>query len=166
MIKDVVVAVFIEIMAILLAPFTPLVVLFRGPTVRTDIVDGKPVERSALPKWLWWWQTPDEYLPGGLYEPTVVRWLKWGSWYTSWRWLLRNRMYGLQWSFGKPVDSYFDPVHNELVFRDNLWRWWKQFGPIVVQAGWKVHRKDFYASAQYGPFWAVPFVTIRLRKNS
>jgi len=38
--------------------------------------------------------------------------------------------------------------------------------PLVAQAGWKVHRRDFDAHAERGPLWAIPFVSIRLARNS
>lgn len=174
-IRDVLIAAAIEFVSLILTPLVPLVVFFRKPIGRVDqirvydaeVPENVFVERKALPGWLWWWQTPDEPLPGGMYEPTVRGWyVKWGDYHCSVRWLLRNRLYGLAWAFGKPADDYLDPVHGGIARRGDLWRWWKQIGPFVLQVGWKVHRKDFDAHWKDGPFWAVRFASIRLRRNA
>lgn len=172
--KDTLLAVALELISLALAPFAVIAVFFRGPRIRTDAIpaDGEDgstmyVDRALLPRALWWWQTPDELLPGGMYEPTVRQWhASWGWHYCAARWLLRNRLYGLAWAFGKPADAYLDPVQGGIARRGDLWRWWKQVGPVVLQAGWKVHRKDWQADHERGPFWAIPFATIRLRRNS
>lgn len=172
--RDTLLAIGLEMASLVLAPLAVVAVFFRGPRIRTDVIatsgeDGAPmyVDRALLPRWLWWWQTPDELLPGGMYEATVRGWYaSWGWHYCAARWLLRNRLYGLAWTFGRPADGYLDPVPGGIAQRGDLWRWWRRFGPIVLQAGWKVHRADWQADAQRGPFIAVPFATIRLRRNS
>jgi len=174
--RDIALAFAIEIVSLVLALLVPLVVLFRQRTaIRTtkitiyaaDDVDELIVDRQRLPDWLWWWQTPDELLPGGLYERTVRNWyIVWGEYYCCVRWLLRNRLYGLAWRFGRPADGYLDPVPGQIVRRGALWRGWWRLGPLVAQAGWKVHRRDFDAHAERGPLWAIPFVSIRLARNS
>ncbi len=174
--KDILIAVLTEIVGLLTIPLVPFVVLFRERKVlRTskitveaaEVTDELHVDRTKLPDWLWWFQTPDEPLPGGLYEPTVLRWYQTlGYYWCSVLWLIRNRMYGMSWYFGRPADGYLDPVDGKIVRRGDLWRWYKQVGPIVLQAGWKVHRKDFDAHWRDGPFWAIPFVTVRLKRNS
>lgn len=174
--RDIVLAVAIELVSLLATPLIPFVVLFRErkPLKTTQVTvhaaevsDDLFVDRTKLPDWLWWFQTPDEPLPGGLYEPTVLTWYQiLGYYWCSVLWLIRNRMYGLSWYFGKPADGYLDSVPGEIVRRGDLWRGWWKFGPIVFQAGWKVHRKDFDAKAQTGPFWAIPFVSLRLKRNS
>lgn len=171
--KDVAVALAIEVLSWLLAPVVPLVAVIGYRQRRylfTSAVyvggeggDTLYVDRWALPSWLWWFQTPDEPMPGALYEPTVRRWLQWGPRYTAARWMLRNRLYGLSWKFGRSATGYLDPVPGKVVERNGLWRVLFAAGPVSLGAGWKVHRAGFGSHWQAGPFWAIPFVQIKLR---
>lgn len=156
-IKDVILGIAVAVAGIAVLPLVPIVALFRGPTVRVDIVLGIRVERYALPTWLAWFDTPDEYLPGGLYEPRVVDSLiNWSSHYfTAVQWLAANRLYGLSWRFGLRTSGY----------GAYPWRWRKETGPLVWLAGWKVHRATYDASEVDGPFIAIPFVSVRLARN-
>ena len=145
----------------------PFCVIFAGPVERVDRIAGQDIARSSLPNWLWWFQTPDERLPGGLYEPAILRWLALYGWHVcAALWLARNAGYGFAWWMGKPASGYLDSVEGQVVTREGLWRWKRSFGPIALQAGWKCHRADFKATAQDGPFRAIPFVSIRLKVNS
>ena len=173
-IRDVLLAVALEAVSLALTPLVPLAPLFRR-YVRTDRIEvwgegGRGemiVERYRLPRWLAWYETPDELLPGGMYEPTVRGWYQSaGPYACSVLWLLRNRLYGLAWRFGRPAGGYLDPIPGAVATRGDLWRWWRSVGPIVLQAGWKVHRKTYSAHWADGPLWAVPFVSVRLRRNS
>lgn len=151
----------------------PLAVCFAGPVLRTDnfrVAEDESgqeihVDRRALPRWLWWFQTPDEMLPGALYEKAVIVWLGIGWHYCAIRWLWRNAGYGLAWAFGQPADRYLNVVEG-LIYRAPLWRWRRTYGPIALMCGWKVHRANFEATAADGPYWAIPFVSIRLKGNS
>lgn len=129
-----------------------------APSVRFTVA----VERSFLPRWLWWYQTPDEPLPGALYEQTIVgRLLLRGPFVTSALWLVRNAGYGLAFACGRPADAYLDAAPG-LVVRGRLWRYQAKLGPLVVMVGWKVHR----ATPAPTPLRAVPFFTARLRRNA
>lgn len=150
----------------------PLAVLFRRPAGISKIEDTGEgggqivIDRGALPRWLWWLQTPDERLPGGLYEKTILKWLSaYGDYGCSVRWLWRNAGYGFAWWMGRPADGYLNVVEG-LIYRAPLWRWRRTYGPIALMCGWKVHRANFEATAADGPYWAIPFVSIRLKGNS
>lgn len=169
--KDISIAILIEIFGLLTIPFLPLIAILgykyntyvRTSNIKTEDGELLLVPRWFLPKWLWWFQTPDELMPGAMYEPTVVNWLKFGQIYTATLWMLRNRVYGLSWTFGRPASGYLDPVNGKVVTAENLWRFSTTFGPFYFGCGWKVHRKDFDAHWQTGPFWAIPFITIRIK---
>jgi hypothetical protein len=171
MVRDICVGIFLTIAGLAMTVLAPLLLFAPlGPVLATERLPGSDdiyVDRRALPGWLWWFQTPDERLPGGLYEPAVRLWLSWfGYRVCSVLWLVRNAGYGLAWSFGRPASGYLDAIEGQVVEADGLWRWKKTTGIVSWQAGWKVHRKDFDATAESGPYWAVPFVSVRLKANS
>jgi hypothetical protein len=77
-------------------------------------------------------------------------------------------MYGLSWvTSARPSDGEFvKPQTPGLAWYESegIWRWWRRFGPVELQAGWKVHRADEKAHAQHGPFVAIRYVSIRRAK--
>jgi hypothetical protein len=137
-------------------------ILIQVPNNRSLIV-----KRYPLPRWLRWFDTPDEYLPGGLYEQRVVNDLRsHGPYVTTVKWLSANRLYGLAWRFGVPVSGYLDLLEDGYVESGDLWRWRKTVGPLVYLAGWKVHRANYSATATGGPFLAIPFASVRVARNA
>lgn len=138
----------------------PIAVLFaRWDTEPTTWTGGAPdngplTVRGDLPWWLSWFETFDERLPGGMYEPTVRKvYARVGRYWCSVYWLAwRNRMFGLaKFLFGKP-----DGAH---------WLETRRFGPLVVEWGYKRYRATPQAHWQNGPFVVVPSFTIRLVKG-
>ena len=130
--------------------FAPLLVFLALPLIRWDheLTNGSygqwPTVRGDLPGWLRWLQTPDERLPGGLYEPTVRDLLdRRGRVVCSWYWLgLRNRAHGLQASFGKPatLEQFATRIGEGFTDLGNgLWAYRKKLGPIVFQTGYRVY---------------------------
>jgi len=78
----------------LLNVLVPLLVLLALPFIKWDkqaSLDrhGKDLTvRGDLPNWLSWLSTPDERLPGGLYEPAhKALFERYGKWVASWYWL-------------------------------------------------------------------------------
>jgi len=170
--KDVLTGVLLAVVGILALPLVPLVAVFRGPyvrAVRVPVPKDWPliVERYPLPRWLRWFDTPDEYLPGALYEQRVAdSLLSRGTYVTTVKWLSANRMYGLAWVFGRPASGYLDLPEDGYVESGDLWRWRKTVGPLVFLAGWKVHRENYAATAAYGPFIAIPFASVRVARTA
>jgi hypothetical protein len=170
--RDVLTGVFLAVAGILALPLVPLIAAFRGRLVRAtriQVPNDWPliVERYPLPRWLRWFDTPDEYLPGALYERRVIDSLQsYGTYLTTIKWLSANRMYGLAWAFGRPASGYLDLFEDGYVESGDLWRWRKAVGPLVFMAGWKVHRADYDATAAEGPFIAIPFVSVRAARNA
>lgn len=77
-----------EIVAILLAPAIPLFAM-----------DG------WLPRWLWWFQTPDNPLTGDTGHQ--ARWTGRSRYLQQVSWLVRNRAYGFKWGpLGCPALRY------------------------------------------------------------
>lgn len=151
----------------LVVPVVPLAVLFRRPLLvngqqRIDKTLIGDVPRSALPRWLWWFQTPDEPLPGAMYEPTVRQWrAKYGDYVCSVLWLWRNRAFGFRFWLGRPATGYIEEQPG-LVEQEGLWRWSRTVWRIKLAAGWKVYRASFNAHWMHGPFRAAPFISIGL----
>lgn len=90
----------------------------------TRDLDGRfPIIRGDLPRWLAWFETPDERLPGGLYEPTVEKvYVVWGKWGCTYYWLgLRNRAFGLARAIGKATTDYI-PEGYGFWERGDIWR--------------------------------------------
>ena len=144
----------------------PLLMLLALPFIRWDLVPSTgqwgthPVIRGSLPRWLSWLETPDERLPGGLYEDTHrALYERWGKWVASYVWLgWRNRLHGLGYALGKPA-TFYDPEQLGLWEReeDGIWKYTAQLGPLRFVAGWGVYMK------LDGSFWAVPVFSIKSR---
>jgi hypothetical protein len=157
----------IGLFMLIAALFAPFVVLFALPFIRWDreeTVDGMGrflIVRGDLPNWLSYLGTPDERLPGGLYEPTVLSiYNKTGKWFTAWYWLgLRNRIHGLAASFGRIVEEGWpNPIDNsdEYYVRGDLW--WRRKpiwgGKFAFKAGYRIYHLT------NGTYRAVPCFTI------
>lgn len=149
-----------ELVTIVLAIVgAPIVCLFarwdRWPTTWTGGApdNGPPAVRGDLPHWARWWETFDERLPGGMYEPTVVRvYQRFGRYVCSVYWLAgRNRMFTL----GKALFGR-EPAGREWHRRD--------LGPIWIGWGWKRYRATPHAHWERGPFVEVPSFTVRRRR--
>ena len=101
-----------EYLYLLLAPVVPL--LFIVLTSEINHVSthfNQPfVQRYKLPKRLTWMETPDEYLPGGLYEPQslkIYHALGWVACSIDWL-LLRNVGGGIMWPRAIPLGAIYD----------------------------------------------------------
>jgi hypothetical protein len=151
----------------LVAPIVvPAFLLFAKKTAIATTHYAQPqVQRYLLPKFLQWAETPDEHLPGGLYEPTVLKIYQRFGWFVcSWYWLaLRNVGSGIVWNDGKEVpakirdmsaeDQAKFGVHEK---RTLLWR-------LAILTGWEVTR-DWHSTKTDQGFWATPRFTVRLLK--
>lgn len=138
----------------------PIAVLFaqwdKDPVTFTGGAsdNGPPTVRGDLPWWLSWFGTFDERLPGGMYEPSVVRvYNRWGRYVCSCYWLIvRNRMFGLaKFLFGRAPGG----------------EWWesRRLGPIYTGWGYKRYRATPQAHWVNGPFVAVASFTIRRARD-
>lgn len=111
------------------------------------------------PNWLYWLSTPDERLPGGLYEPAhKAVFDRWGKWIASWYWLgIRNRMMGLGHSLGIPATEYIPDVRG--FYRNGaVWQWSVHIVFIRIALGYKVYKMA-------DGFWAVPTCSIMGRSS-
>ena len=136
-------------------PLAPLAVLFAS-------------EDGWLPKWLWWFQTPDNSLDGDGGWKEEHRRFKvedrpWKRWYNRTTWLYRNPMYGFAIDvlgakclatdlikvIGDPQVSN-RPIHSGLVRRElyrmgvlTYFQWyyvrqWSDTRCIRINLGWKL----------------------------
>lgn len=130
--------------------------------------DGEPfgeplqVRRGDLPAEYADYATPDERLPGGLYEPTVLRkYVLDGREAAAWYWLgLRNRAHGYAMQFAKPATRYWtseEGLQTQGEGDDAIWleRKLLWFG-LERLRGYRVYSKDGGAT-----FWATPVWTIK-----
>lgn len=139
--------------------FAPLLMLLALPFIKWDKAPstdrrGDVAIRGDLPGWLSWLSTPDERLPGGLYEPEHKKLLnKYGKWFASWYWLgVRNALFGLAMAFRIPADSHIPDVRGW--YRSGkVWQYSAQLGPIRFVMGYKVYR------ILDGSLWAAPCFT-------
>jgi hypothetical protein len=115
------------------------------------------IQRYKLPDCLSLVETPDEYLPGGTYEPTVKSiYDTWGWFVCSWYWLAwRNVGHGMIWSLGHAVDGKSPAYQDKIKF----------YGPIAVLTGWKIMRDWHGIYTDKWGFWAVPRFSVRLARN-
>ncbi|WP_339898223.1 hypothetical protein [uncultured Gilvimarinus sp.] len=147
---------------------TPIAIVPASLLFAKRIEGDTDVKRYALPRALKWMETPDEHLPGGMYEPTVA-WLygHLGWFVTSWYWLSwRNVGHGITWDSGWPVpmyqmhmtpeqlDEYGTRIYQRRVF--GLWFMW---GAKTVNDKLDTkHLEDDW-------YWAVPWWSVRLKKR-
>jgi hypothetical protein len=121
-----------------------------------------PVIRGDLPEKFRDYATPDERLPGGLYEPTVLAtYIDHGSYVCAFSWLgLRNRAHGFAMQFAKPATRYWtseEGLQTQGEGDDAIWleRKLLWFG-LERLRGYRVYSKDGGAT-----FWATPVWTIK-----
>lgn len=116
----------------------PLLVLLALPFAKWD-ADGQ----GDLPQWASWLSTPNQRLPGGVYEPAVAAILaKYGRVICSWYWLgVRNVLYGMSASFGTPTSGPW-PDGDGYHTREGLWYLYKPvfFGKLVFKAGYRIYQ--------------------------
>lgn len=176
--RDVLLGTWLMFVGFVLFVLAPLLAIPKGRLVRTTVVKVQVGENApqefGVDRYEWGIPdagTPDELMPGGLYEQAILRtYLAWSSrWWTATNWLWRNSGYGVAWHYGSPTYGYLDLKTDGFVDRAPswysskryLWRWQKTFGPVKFMAGWKVHRRDYLATATEGPYLAIPFVSVR-----
>lgn len=136
----------------------PLLIPFMLLTARKIEVPDQPdwkhpeIQRYELWHWFRFAETPDEYLPGGTYEPTHYRIYRYlGRWVASWWWLaIRNVGHGIIWNAGWPVRS---PAPTEYV---------RQWGPLIIFTGTKVATDWYGKYTDKNGFWAMPRFSVRL----
>lgn len=154
----------ITLLNLLCPVLVPLALLFAKwdsePTqgVQHGLSANPAIIRGDLPGWLSWFSTPDERLPGGLYEPAVHNlYYAHGKFITAWYWLgIRNCLMGMSKYFGKPTTDYA-PEDSGFWSRGDVWRYTLALGPIRVILGYQVYR------LLDGSFWAYPCFTAKLR---
>lgn len=158
-IKPIFFALIIQVVAL----FAPLLVLLALPFVRwdaalsTDPSGNFPAVRGDMPSWLSWLSTPDERLPGGLYEPAVLSiYNRFGATFCVWYWLgVRNRVQGFAAAFGVPATEGWTGAFG-LQTQGNLWwiRWPLLWGKLAFKAGYRIYLM------LDGSYVAVPVFTI------
>lgn len=136
----------------------PIVCLFarwddRPTTFTGGLLNNGPLTvRGDLPWWAAWFETFDERLPGGMYEPTVrAVYDRFGRYWCSVYWLNRNAMFGMTKAiFGRPTT------------RDEILRYeWRTVGPVRIGWGWKRYRATPTAHWIDGPFVKILSATVR-----
>lgn len=144
----------------------PILVIFTLPFIKWDKeptkardLEGSSIIRGDLPSWLSWFSTPDERLPGGMYEPTVKAiYLKYGKYFTSWYWLgLRNCLMTMAVQLGKPTTDYIPEEPLGYWERGDIWRYSKSLGPLKFVMGYQVYKM------LDGTFQAAPVFTLKRR---
>lgn len=139
---------FVGLFLILLSLLCPVLVLLALPFAKWDAEPSSDhhgvgsVIRGDLPAWLSWLSTPDERLPGAMYEPTVsALHAKYGKWVTSWYWLgVRNCLMGLAVRLGKPTTDYIPESPLGFWQRGDVWRYSVALGPLKFVTGYQVYK--------------------------
>lgn len=164
--KPIVLALFITLMSLLVAPLLmiPAMFLIKWDKEPSGGGDGAYVTtRGNLPWWLSWFETPDERLPGGLYEHAVQQWfefgdrihLGFGKYLASYHWLgLRNRAMGLAAWLGTETTDYFTEEPG-MQHRGDLWKLLIPLGFGQIVLGYQVVR------TLDKRFVAVPVISIK-----
>lgn len=145
-----------------------LLFAYKVPSVNIPYKVRLDVQRYRLPDWLNWFQTPDDVLPGPLYEPGFNKiYDRWGTWIAAWVNLsFRNVAYGMMWSYGKSVTNYMVHLSPEEQKRQGVYESETIVGPFKLLSGWAVYRiwKDTDTDDIWThTFWAVPRFSIRFK---
>jgi hypothetical protein len=153
----------IGLIIMVLNVFAPLLMLLALPFIKWDDKPTDGVVRGDLPGWLSWLSTPDERLPGGLYEPAhLALYEKWGKWVASWYWLgVRNSLFGLSSYFGKDAIGYMPEMVAMTGLwerpEDGVWQYGARLGSLKFACGYKVYK------LLDGSFRAFPCFTVMNR---
>lgn len=149
----------------LLSLTAPVLMLFALPFIRWDKTESVGsygignIKRGDLPLWLSGLSTPDERLPGGMYEPAhLALYEKYGKWVASWYWLgIRNRMIGVGVALGRETTDY---APDGLGFwqRGDMWRFAFKVGVIKFLTGYKIYK------LLDGRYQAAPAFSIMVRR--
>ena len=155
--------IFFALVIQIVALFSPVLVLLALPFIRWDAYKSNdpsgnyPATRGDMPKWLSWLSTPDERLPGGLYEPAVLSiFNRYGRVFCAFYWLgLRNRLHGFAAAFGTPATAGWVSGYGYQT-QGNLW--WLRYsllgGRFAFKAGYRIY------ILLDGSFRAVPVFTV------
>ncbi len=151
-----------QLIAWLVVPFA----LLFARKIDDSVVHDEPqeaVQRYKLHTFLRWMETPDELLPGGLYEPQVFSvYKKWGWFITAWVWIgTRNTGQGIMWNQGKEVSARMSELSDHEKDAAGIYQKERIFLGLKFISGWKVVH-DVYKTKTNGGFWAVPRFTVRL----
>lgn len=144
--------------------FVPIALIFSKKTYYDKVYK---VWRRSMPKWAYFMETPDEHLPGAMYEPTVKKiHEKYGWFICSLYWLAwRNVGHGIKWRKGFEVPENAKEISNLELKKYGVEKRIKFFGPLIFKYGIQVYRDKFKVYAKNTGMWAVPQFTIRLRRN-
>lgn len=148
---------------VLLCAPTMVLCAFARPTHQMTTHYGQPdVQRYRLPAWARWAESPDEHLPGGLYEPTVAALYAKVGWYlTSVYWVgLRNVGNGIVWGEGREVPMRLKDMTADERARSGLWVKERKFWKVRLIWGWEVTR-DWHSTKTDRGYWASPILTLR-----
>lgn len=139
----------------------PIILPFVLPFAR-KLNEPSPVQRYRLPNAFMWLETPDEHLPGGLYEPAVYSVYRRFGWFVcSWYWLgIRNVAFGLAWQFGKPAKGYMAVMTEQEKAECGVYENVYHLLFLKLLVGYAVY-KDCYSVKTNNGFWAVPRISLR-----
>lgn len=140
-----------------------IVCRFAKPTDAKTTHNNQPdIQRYRLPKWLRVFETPDEHLPGAMYEPTVKKIYDRFGWYcTSVYWIgLRNPGQGIVWNDGHEVPKKIKDMSELEKKLYGVYRKEKIIGPLKIIYGWETTR-DWYSTKTTDGIWATPHFTVR-----
>lgn len=100
------------------------------------------IQRYSLPKIFKFLETPDELLPCGIYEETMISiYTKWGWFITAWVWIgFRNQAQGIMWGQGKEVPNSLGMLTEEEKLEYSIYRNTYKFGFLKFISGYKVVR--------------------------
>jgi hypothetical protein len=152
------------LLLIILSIIAPILVIFTIPFIKWDKeISTQPQRTLPPPKWLSWFQTPDNRLPGDLAIPEVMSvFQKYGKWVTSWYWMgLRNQVMGLAVWMGEQTSDYAPENVEGLWERTDIygtvWKYTKTIGKIKFITGYKVYAMldgTFRSAPTLGLKWA------------
>lgn len=159
--------IFADFLLLLLAPLllVPIALCFARKTDEKTAHYGQDpnLQRYRLPQAFFFLETPDEHLPGGLYEPTVQKiYDRCGWWICSWYWLgLRNVGHGMWWRYGKEVSKHIRHMSAEEQVELGIYSRERKLWLIKFKYGWK-SVNDWHSVKTEKGIWAVPRFSVRL----
>ena len=172
---------FISVIRFALRFIVPIILPFilcfsTGVTDNVNPKNQLVVPRRKLPDMFKWLETPDEKLPGGMYESTVADiYDKWGWFIASWYWLgFRNVAHHIAWKFlGKPATNYMVHLSAEEQQGQGIYEKKTYFLGLVLITGYAVYQDwyNVFTPKEYTEvngqqvlkptFWAVQRVSLR-----
>ncbi len=144
-----------------------LVLFARKTDIKSLHKNQRDIPRRIFPDWLFFMSSPDEHLPGGMYEKTIAEYYdKYGYFITAVIWTgVRNAGQGILWDYGMELPKYPQHLSDAELAALGYFKRIKKVGPFAVISGFTVRPDNYKTKIKNNGVWATPTFSIRMWKQ-